>query len=298
MLLEPLSAATPVDLDGARAQSARLENLVALADAVDIPQRAKTQEYAEHVLVIGRAPVVPFEPSEPPPQVCILIAEGYVVSFQERYFGFFDEVRDRLRTDGSDLRTGGPAFLAQALLDALVDRFYPVVEDLSDRLDELETAILERSSPRLVAELHRIQRQITTLRRIARPQVEALHRLARTDSPLVPQPVRVFVQDVHDHAQQVLGRLDAARDVATDTMAAVLATEAQRQNEVMKVLTLVGSIFIPLTFIAGIYGMNFEHMPELRFRAGYPIVLGVMAVVAVGMVVLFRLRGWIGPRSK
>jgi magnesium transporter len=271
---------------------------LAIADAVNVPQRAKTQLYPKHVVMILRAPTEPFNPMAPVPQVCILLGEGYVVSFQERYFGFFEGVRERLRHDGNDLRCGGPAFLAHALIDAVVDQFYPHVEAISERLDDLETVILDDPTPPLVSELHQLQRQITTLRRVARPQVDALQKVSRLDSPLVPESLRVFLQDAQDHAQQVLGRLDSSRDIATDMMNAVLATLGHRQNEVMKVLTLVGSIFIPLTFIAGIYGMNFEHMPELKQRMAYPIVIGVMIAITIGMLLLFRIKGWIGSRSK
>ena len=267
---------------------------VALADAVNVPQRAKTEDYVDHILVVIRAPKQPFDATSSVPQVCILLAGNYIVTFQERYFAFFDGVRARLRDRSSMLRRAGPSLLAYALADVLVDQFYPVVEEISEQLDDIEARILEKPSPDLVSQLHRLQRRITTLRRVARPQVEALYRLAHADSPLVPAESSVFLKDVEDHARQILGRLDACRDIATDTMGAVLATLGHRQNEVMKVLTLVGSIFIPLTFMAGIYGMNFEYMPELKVKAAYPMLIGAMVVVAVGMVWLFRSRGWIG----
>ena len=267
---------------------------VALADAVNVPQRAKTEDYIEHLLVVVRAPEQPFDAMSSVPQVCILLAGNYIVTFQERYFAFFDGVRGRLRDPASMLRRAGPSLLAYALADVLVDQFYPVVEEISEQLDDIEARILERPSPELVTQLHRLQRRITTLRRVARPQVEALYRLAHADSPLVPHESAVFLKDVEDHARQILGRLDACRDIATDTMGAVLATLGHRQNEVMKVLTLVGSIFIPLTFMAGIYGMNFEYMPELKVKAAYPILIGAMVIVAVAMVLFFRSRGWIG----
>jgi magnesium transporter len=271
---------------------------LALADAVNVPQRAKTQLYPEHVVMIFRSPTDEFDATTSVPQVCILIGHGYIVSFQERYFGFFDDVRERIRDPDSELHHAEPAFLAHALIDALVDRYYPHVEAISERLDDLEATIFANPSPQHVSDLHQLQRQITTLRRVARPQVEALHRMSRMDSPLIPESVKVFLLDVEDHAQQILGRLDSARDIATDMMGAVLATLGHRQNEVMKVLTLVGSIFIPLTFIAGIYGMNFEYMPELKQRLGYPLVIGVMIAVALGMVALFRAKGWIGTKSR
>lgn len=267
---------------------------VALADAVNIPQRAKTHDYSDHILVVIRAPRQPFDGTKAVPQVGILLAGNYIVTFQERYFAFFDSVRMRVRDPASMLRRGGPSLLSYALADALVDTYYPIVEGISEQLDDVEARILENPTPDLVTKLHQLQRQITTLRRVARPQVEALYKLAHADSPLVPAESAVFLKEVEDHARQILGRLDAGRDIASDTMGAVLATLGHRQNEVMKVLTLVGSIFIPLTFMAGIYGMNFEYMPELRIKAAYPMLMGAMAIVAVGMVLLFRARGWIG----
>ncbi len=267
---------------------------LALGDAVHIPQRAKTHEYPEHVLAVLRAPLSPFTVAEGIPQVCILLSDRYIVTFQERHFGFFDGLRERIRNGRSLERGGGPAQLTYSLADALVDQYYPIVEEISDSLDQLEERILDNPTPGLVAELHGLQRRITALRRVARPQAEALHKLATLKSTIVPREAAVFLKDAEDHARQILGRLDAARDVATDLMSAVLATLGHRQNEVMKLLTLVGAIFIPLTFMAGIYGMNFEYMPELGFRMGYPTLIVAMVVVAIGMVLYFRSRGWLG----
>ena len=266
---------------------------VALADAVNIPQRAKSEDYADHILLVARAPLAPFQPSDGVPQVAILISETYIVTFQERHFAFFDDLRAQLRDERDVHRREGPAFLAYSLADALVDRYYPVVEDIQEELDDIESTILDQPSPELVTRLHHLQRRVTTLRRVARPLVEALYQIGHSKSRLIPESVQVYLKDVEDHAKQIVGRLDAARDNATDTMGAVLATLGHRQNEVMKVLTLVGSIFIPLTFVAGIYGMNFEHMPELSSPWAYPIVIGVMVAVAGGMIALFRTKGWI-----
>lgn len=270
---------------------------LALADAVNVPQRAKCQVYPEHVLIIIHAPHASFDPTERLPQVCILLARDYVVTFQERHFGFFDDVRDRLRNPKGLLRRSGPAYLTYALIDALIDQYYPLMAELTEELDSMEEEIFDHASPELVARLHRLQRRTTQLLRVHRPQVDAIHQLVRYDSHLVPDAVRIYFGDVEDHARQILGSLDAARDSATDAMSAILATLGHRQNEVMKVLTLVGTIFIPLTFVVGVYGMNFDYMPELRVRIGYPVVMGVMLVLALAMVGWFRARGWLGGTS-
>jgi len=278
-------------------------HMLALADAVNSPQRAKLELHENHLLVIARAPDASFETSHAVPQVCLIVGEGYLISFQERYFGFFEGVRRRIRDAGPLLRSSGPGYLAYALLDSLVDHYYPAVERIAEELDDLEEKFTVDPDPSDVLRLHQVQRQITTLRRVMRPQVEMLHQLGHGDpltrdraARFMPEPVKVFVRDAFDHARQIEGRLDAAREIAVDTMAAILATLGHRQNEIMKVLTLVGSIFIPLTFLAGIYGMNFEYMPELGSRTAYPILLAVMGVAAVGMVLFFRHKGWIGRR--
>jgi magnesium transporter len=268
---------------------------LALADAVNVPQRAKADSYDEHLLIVGRAPCEGTEDLDHVPQVCLLISSGYLVTFQERYFGFFDGVRDRIRSGGGGtIRAAGPGYLGAALLGALVDYYYPVLGDIAQELDDIEEEILLAPTPESVGRVHQLQRRITTLRRVARPQAEALARLYRDASPFLDATARMYLRDAQDGAEQILGRLDSAREVAVDTMSAVLATLGHRQNEVMKILTLVGSVFIPLTFIAGIYGMNFEHMPELKLRLGYPLALSVMGAVALAMLMLFRRRGWLG----
>ncbi len=272
---------------------------LALADAVNVPQRAKTQRYPDHLLIIIHAPLDSADPRARLPQVCILLARDYIVTFQERHFGFFEDVRERLRNPDSLFRRAGPSYLAYALVDTLIDRYYPLLAEISEELDEIESDLFERASPELVSRVHRLQRRVTQLLRIHRPQVDALHQLVRSDSTLIPDATRIYFNDVEDHARQILGGLEAARDSATDAMGAILASLGHRQNEVMKLLTLVGTIFIPLTFVVGIYGMNFDYMPELRARLGYPIVMGGMLALALAMLWWFRTKGWLGgPRNR
>jgi magnesium transporter len=267
---------------------------LALADAINVPQRAKTQRYPEHLLIVVHAPLDPNDPTRELAQVCILLAKEYVVTFQERHFGFFDDVRERLRNPKGTFRRTDPSYLAYALVDAVVDQYFPLVAGLSGELDEIEGRIFDSASPELVAQVHGLQRRVTQLLRVHRPQVDAIHQLVRSDSELIPASTRIYFGDVEDHARQIQGALEAARDSATDAMSAILATLGHRQNEVMKVLTLVGTIFIPLTFVVGIYGMNFDYMPELRTRLGYPLVMGGMFVLAVAMLAWFRVKGWLG----
>lgn len=270
---------------------------LALADAVNVPQRAKAQRYPDHLLIVIHAPHPSFAADERLPQVAILLARDYVVTFQERPFGFFEEVHRRIRNPNGLLRRSGAAYLTYALVDALIDQYYPLMAEIAEELDAIEEDLFERASPELVARLHALQRRTTQLLRVHRPQVDAIHQLVRHDSALIPESIRIYFVDVEDHARQILGGLEATRASATDAMSAILAILGHRQNEVMKVLTLVGTIFIPLTFVVGIYGMNFDYMPELRHRYGYPVVMGAMALVALVMLAWFRVRGWLGGPS-
>jgi len=265
-----------------------------LADAVNIPQRAKTEVHGELLLLIARVPLVGEGAKVEVPQVCVIVGPNFVLTFQERYFGFFDPVRQRLRDGGGPMRSSGPGYLAYALLDALVDLYFPIVERLAQRLEDLEEDVLGRPGPETLASIHAIRRQLVIIRRIGWPQREAIQTLARTDTDRIPAEVRPFLRGVETHIAQVVELVDSSRDMVMGLMDIHLSNLGQRTNEVMKTLTIMASIFIPLTFVAGIYGMNFEHMPELHSQRAYPFILVVMAGIAVGMLLYFRRRGWIG----
>jgi magnesium transporter len=259
---------------------------LALEDAVNVPQRAKSELYDDHQIIIARAPLEE-DGALDFPQVCFLIGHDYLVTFQDRDFGFFDPVRERIRA-------GGPGYLCYAMIDTLVDRYYPVVAEISAELDELDEIVLGDPQTEDLGRIHRLRRDIATLRRVGWPQRDSLQDLVRSPSPFLDDQVRVYLRDADEHMGQVMGRVDFCREIAVGLMDMYLSTASHRQNEIMKILTLMASIFIPLTFIAGIYGMNFEHMPELNRPGAYFTVLGVMAAVALIMLIYFRRRGWLG----
>jgi magnesium transporter len=266
---------------------------VALENAVNVPQRAKTELYDQHQLIIARTPIIDADVVQTP-QVCFIVGKRYLLTFQERYFGFFDPVRERIQAGIGAIRRAGPDYLAYAMIDAMVDRYYPVAQRLSDRLEDLEDFIVANPHPEVLAQTHALRRQLAILRRVGWPQREALNALLREQTPFFSQQTKVFLRDTHDHIAQIVELIDSSREMASDLAEAYLSNVSHRTNEVMKVLTLMASIFIPLTFLAGIYGMNFENMPELRSRIGYFVVLGVMIFLAIGMTAFFRRRGWIG----
>jgi magnesium transporter len=272
---------------------------LALEDAINAPQRPKSEIYPAHHLVISRVPIVDEEVELSMPQVCLLIGPHYLVTFQERPLGLFEPVRERIRQGaGRPIRRLGPDYLAYALIDTMVDRYYPVAEGLARELDAIEEDLLDASEEVTLDRLRRVRRQLVMLRRIAAPQREMVDALLKQPSPFVSSHTLEFLRDTHDHIAQVAELGDASREMAAALSNEVLSMVGHRTNEIMKVLTLMASIFIPLTFIAGIYGMNFAYMPELQERYGYFVALAVMLVVAILMVVYFRRRGWLGRRRR
>jgi magnesium transporter len=268
---------------------------LALEDVVNVPRRAKSEIYGDHQLVISRLPIFDGGGAIDAPQLALLIGRRHLLSFQERPFGCFDPVRQRLREGVGPIRSGGPAYLAYALIDTLVDHYYPVVESLTHELEDLEEdAIRAAPGTGVLQRIHRNRRRLVVLRRVGRPQREAVLELATTESPFVGPEVRTFLRDTHDHIAQVMELADSAHELSVALLELYRSSLGQRTNEIMKLLTMIGSIFIPLTFVAGIYGMNFDHMPELRRPWAYPAALAGMAAIAAGMVLYFRHRGWIG----
>jgi magnesium transporter len=206
-------------------------------------------------------------------------------------------VRRRLRADKGPIRRSGSDYLAYALIDAALDGFYPVVEAVGDRLHELEEQILVRPTNATLHRVHAQRRELLALRRAVWPQREAIAALMHDSNEFVTDDVRNYLRDCHVHAVQIVDVIETFREFAGNLMDMYMSSVSLRTNDVMKVLTIMASIFIPLTFLAGIYGMNFDHLPELHLRWGYFAVLGVMAAVGVAMLVFFYRRGWIGSRD-
>jgi magnesium transporter len=192
------------------------------------------------------------------------------------------------------MRRAGPDYLAYAILDAIVDGYFPVLESLGERLEGLEAEVVTRPVRPTLEKIHRAKRDLLTLRRAIWPLRDAINALIREEHELIANPTRVYLRDCYDHAVQILDMVETDRELAGGLMDIYISSLSQRLNEVMKVLTIIATIFIPLTFVAGIYGMNFRHMPELEWRYGYPLVMVLMAAMAAGMVVYFARKGWLG----
>lgn len=267
---------------------------LAIEDVANVPQRPKTETYDKHQYFITRFVQRTSDDELLGEQVSIFIGEDYVLTFQERYGDVFDPVRDRLRRGGGPMRRSGPDYLGYAIIDAAIDSFYPVLEAYGEELEELEDEALVTTSNRTLQHIQHIRRDLLTLRRAVWPQREAINNLLRNPPPMFGESVGVYLRDCLDHCVQLIDVLDSYRELGASLMELYMSNVSNRMNEIMKVLTVGASIFIPLTFLAGIYGMNFKHMPELDSAWGYPVLLGVMVVVAVALLLVFRRKGWIG----
>ncbi len=268
---------------------------LALEDVTDKHQRAKVDYYADHLFFTSR--MTTFNSVLETEQLSIFLGTGYVVTFQETPGDCFDPVRERLRMKRGRLRYCGPDYLAYALLDALVDNYFPVLERYGDLIEVLEDEVVSRPSPRLIGRIHELKRDLHAIRRAVWPLREAINALLRDTSPRFAEETRLYLRDCYDHVVQLLEMSEAYRDVATSLMETYLSSVSCRMNEIMKVLTIISTIFIPLSFIASVYGMNFRTLPELEWEWGYPFALFLMSAVAGGLLFYFRRSGWLGAKA-
>jgi magnesium transporter len=270
---------------------------LALEDVVNVPQRPKAEAYDRQHLVITRMMKPADDDTLDVEQVSLFVGPRYLLSLQERAGDVFDPVRARIRAGKGLIRRSGPDYLAYALIDAILDGYYPVLERLGDRIQHLEERVLRAATRASRLGIHRVRRDLLVLRRAVWPQREAVAALVREESPLITPTVRQYLRDCLDHAVQILDVIDTYHELAGNLMDMHQASVGQRSNEVMKVLTIMASIFIPLTFLAGLYGMNFDYLPELHYRWAYPLLLLLMVSVALGMVIYFRRQGWLGDEE-
>jgi magnesium transporter len=227
------------------------------------------------------------------------LGRNYVITYHHEMFRSINNVKQQLRTTPVACQRG-PAFLLHQILDQVVDYYSPVLDDFDDRIDRLEDDIftLKRPNNEILSEIMDLKRSVLRLRRISGKQMDILHRMSRGEFSLIGEDMRPFYRDVYDHLVRVVDLAENYRDLISGSLEAYLSVVSNRLNEIMKVLTIFSAVMLPLTFIAGVYGMNFENMPELHSRYGYYAVWAIMAIVAVGMLLFFKKRGWIGKSSE
>lgn len=271
---------------------------LALEDVVHPHQRPKVEEYPDSLFIVTRTPR-DRDGSLDIEQISMFVGKDFVVTFQEREGDAWEPVRERIRQAKGRVRRESASYLAYALLDATVDAMFPLLEGYDHRLEPIEEAVFRAPTPGLTEDIHEIDRDLMAVRRAILPLREALARLVRDEHPLIDRDVRLYLRDCQDHLSQMLDVLEGQRELARALTEGHLTSLGHRSNEVMKVLTIIATIFIPLSFIAGLYGMNFDrevspyNMPELGWVYGYPAALGLMALVAFGLLFYFRRRDWI-----
>lgn len=271
----------------------------ALADVVNVPNRPSIQLFPSQVVMIARA----VRPGSAPgslelEQVGLVISEKWLLTIQERHDDGHEPVRQRLRYPEGMIRQSAPGHLAYAILDSIVDGYYPLLEAIGEHLEKLEKRVLDDPSSKVLAEINRVKRELLRVRRALWPLREAINSLIRDQPPQFSETTLVYMRGCYDHCVQMLEVIESCREVASGLSATYLSSVGNRTNDVMKMLTIMASIFIPLTFLAGIYGMNFEHMPELGWQWSYPTLLISMATVAAGMLIYFLRLGWIGSKAR
>ncbi len=263
-----------------------------LEDIANTKQRPKAEHHEGMLFVVIRMAMEDEEGDLELEQVSLLVGNGYVVTFQERPGDVFEPVRERIRQGKGRIRRATSAYLMYALLDVVVDGYFASLEKISIAVDDLEEELLEAPTPATLEAIHALRRRALVMRRAGWPVREMVQILLRPESGVVDESVEPYLHDLYDHVVQVVDTVEVQRETLGGYAELYLSSVSNKMNEVMKVLTVIATMFIPLTFVAGIYGMNFEVMPELKWRYGYAAVWGLMAVMSLGMLAYFRRKRW------
>jgi len=264
-----------------------------LEDIVNTGQRPKTDDFEDYLFVISK--MISFDEEDgqvEAEQFSMVLGPNYLISFQERVGDVFNQIRERLRKGKGRIRKRGADYLFYALIDAIVDNYFIVLEKIAAQIEALEEKIVTEPGPEALQIIHQLKRELIFFRNSIWPLREMISGLERGDSVLIQDKTNIFLRDVYDHTIQVIDTVETFRDMVSGMLDVYLSSISNRMNEVMKVLTVIATIFIPLTFLAGVYGMNFKYMPELEMHWAYPVVWSVMIVVGLVMILYFRRKRW------
>jgi magnesium transporter len=265
-----------------------------LEDILHTGQRPKAEDFGKYIYIVLRSLSFDEEQEEIlEEQISLLVGSNYVISFQERVGDEFNPVRERIRTGRFQMKKRKADFVAYSLIDAVVDNYFLILEKIGEKIESIEDELLENPKPVTLQSIHLMKRKLITLRKSVWPLREVIGGLERGESSLFHKSTTVYLKDVYDHTIQVIDTIETYRDMVSGMLDIYLSNLSNKMNEVMKVLTIIATIFIPLTFIAGIYGMNFEFMPELKWHWGYFLILGLMIIIGIGMVFYFQRKKWL-----
>ena len=271
---------------------------LAIADLANLGQRPKFEDYGERDLIVTQLVQTDDDEGVAIEQVSIVVGPGWVVSVIERPHEVFDPIRERIRSGTAAICRMQQDFLAYSLLDAVIDSYFPFAEQVGEVLNDLEEEVSERPNQETLNKLHAVRRTLLSVHRVMWRQRDALSQIMRDERSPFGEGVRVYLRDLHDHAVQALDAIETCRDLSVGLSDLYYSSVSNRLNEVMRTLTVISTIFIPLTFLVGVYGMNFENMPELRTRWGYFVVWGVMLGIGAILLYWFKRRGWLERTEK
>ncbi|MBL7179434.1 MAG: magnesium/cobalt transporter CorA [Desulfobacterales bacterium] len=299
--LKELPTVTWINIDGLHQidiieKTGRYFNIhpLVLEDILNTGQRPKAQEFEDCIFVVLKMLYYNENLEETRgEQFSLVLGENYLISFQETHGDVFNTIRDRIRNPKTRMRKAGCDYLAYTLIDAIVDNYFIILETLGETIETLEDELLENPGRETLHTLHEMKREMIYMRKQIWPIREIINTLIKSESPLINESTRVYFKDIYDHTIQVIDTIESYRDFLAGMLDIYLSTVSNKMNEIMKVLTMIATIFIPITFIAGIYGMNFKYMPELEWRWGYFLLWGIIAVIVAIMIVFFKKRDWI-----
>ncbi len=271
-----------------------------LEDILHTTQRPKIEDFEDYIYVVLRMFYYQDKTDEldndseiVSEQVSLILGRNFVISFQEAGGDTFDPVRMRIKNSKGRIREMGADYLAYSLIDSIVDNYFVILEKLGERIELLEDDLLDNPTPDTLEELHVLRNEMIFLRKSAWPLREVLNNLLRGESSLITKHAQIYIKDVYDHTIQVMDTIETYRDMLSGMLDIYLSSISNRMNEVMKVLTIIATIFIPLTFLAGVYGMNFHYMPELAWKWSYPVLWCIMAAIGIFMASYFRKKKWL-----
>lgn len=263
-----------------------------LEDILNTEQRPKVEDFEDYIFVVTKM-LYTRDGEIDSEQISIILGPNYVLTFQEREGDVFDAVRKHIKESKGKIRRIGSDYLAYALIDAIVDNYFLVLEKMGETIEGLEEELLEEPTTQTLNTIHNLKRELIFLRKAVWPLREVINTVYKGESKLISDTTQIYLRDVYDHTIQVVDTIETFRDMVSGMLDVYLSSVSNRMNEVMKVLTIIATIFIPLTFIAGVYGMNFQYMPELEWMWAYPAVWAVMLAIGIAMFTYFLKKGWL-----
>ncbi len=268
-----------------------------LEDILNTGQRPKMEDYDSYIYTVLKMMLLSKNGEEDleeiiVDQVSIILGPNFLLSFQERNGDVFGPIRERLRKPDSRIRKSGVDYLAYSLTDAIIDYYFVILENFGEKVEDLEEELISNPRPETLHTIQRYKRDMILLRKSVWPLREMINGMQKLESGLIKESTQVYLRDVYDHSIQVIDSIEAFRDILSSMLDVYLSSVSNKMNDIMKVLTIIATIFIPLTFIAGVYGMNFEYMPELRWHWGYPAVMTFMILIGIFMFAYFKNKKW------